>query len=188
MRAGLLLLAAALPTAAFAQGFGPLRWDYVAGSLIGSEFDNLGLEIEGSTAVTDNLVVFGSYRDFEPNGNIDRETLQVAVGHLWNFRPNIDFMASLGYADNKIDHPLQPRNESGLVLGGLLRGWLTRRVELSGGVFLDNSLGSSTEVVLEFGGQFFHGSNLSIGGRIRADEDDDMLAAGIRFYFGASRR
>jgi len=188
MRARILLLIALLPATTLAQGFGPLRWDYVAGSLIASDLDDLGFEIEGSTAVTRNLVVFGSYRDFRPTERTDRETLQIGVGQRWNIRPNIDVMASLSYADSEIERRGRVRDEEGLVLGGHVRGWLSRRVELSGAVLLDNSLGSSTEVVLEFGGQFFRGRNLSYGGRIRAEEDDEVVAAGVRFYFGASQR
>jgi hypothetical protein len=184
----LLLLAMALPSAAFAQGFGPIRWDYVAGNFIASELDDIGIELEGSTAVTRNLVVFGAYRDYEPGGNVDRETLQIGVGHRWNVRPNLDLMVSLSYADNEIDRRMRNSDEEGLILGGQLRGWLSQRLELSGAILLDNSIGSSTDVVIELGAQFFSGANVSFGGRIRADEDDEVLAGGIRFYFGASRR
>jgi hypothetical protein len=184
----LLLLVIVLPSAAFAQGFGPIRWDYVAANLIASELDDIGIELEGSTAVTRNLVVFGSYRDYEPDGRIDRETLQIGVGHRWNARPNLDFLLSLSYADNEIDRRMRNSDEEGLILGAHLRGWLSQRFELSGAVLLDNSIGSSTDVVIELGAQFFSGPNVSFGGRIRADEHDEVLAGGIRFYFGASRR
>lgn len=188
MKLRLLLFILAAPASAFAQGFGPIRWDYVAAGAIAADIDQLGFEIEGSTAVTPNLVVFGGYRDFDPSRRVDRKSAYIGVGRRLNLRPNLDLLASMSYADNEIDNPARSVDEEGVVFGGLVRGWLTRRVELSGGVQLDNSLGSSTEVVLEFGGQFHRGSNLSFGGRIRADEDDETIAAGIRFYFGASRR
>jgi hypothetical protein len=188
MRRLLLLLAATLPVSGFGQGFGPLRWDYVSGNLMAADLDDIGYEIEGSTAVTDRLVVFGGYRDFKPGKRTDRQTVQIGVGHRWNIRPNIDFMASLSYADNEIDNSGRNNTEKGLILGGVLRGWLTQRIELSGAILLDDSLGSGTDVVLEFGGQFFRNRNVSYGGRIRADEHDETLAAGVRFYFGASRR
>jgi hypothetical protein len=186
-----LLLALVLPVPALAQqgaGFGPLRWDYVATSVIVPDLDDLGFELEGSTAVTERLVVFGAYRDFAPDGRVDRETLQIGVGHLWNVRQNVEVLASVSYADNEIDQPHGSIDEEGAILSGEIRGWATARFELSGKVLLDNSTGSSTDTILEFGGQFFRDRNRSFGGRIRADEEDTMLFLGARFYFGASRR
>jgi len=58
----------------------------------------------------------------------------------------------------------------------------------AGAVMLDNSTGSSTDTILELGGEFFRVRNRSLGGRIRADENDTTLFLGARFYFGASRR
>jgi hypothetical protein len=186
-----LLFALLLPLPARAQsgaGFGPLGWDYVAASVIVPDLDDLGFELEGSTAVTRKLVVFGGYRSFAADSRIDRTTLQIGVGHLWNARQNIEVLASVSYADNEIDLPLRSIDEEGVILAGEIRGWATARFELSGTVMLDNSVGSSTETILEFGGQFFRDRNRSLGGRIRADEDDTTLFLGARFYFGASRR
>jgi hypothetical protein len=184
----LLLLSLATPACAFGQGFGPLRWDYVAAGVIAAELDRIGYEIEGSIAVTPDIIVAGGYRDFDPGERIDRRTAHIGVGYRWNLRPNLDILASISYADNEIDNPAQTVDEEGLVLGGQIRGWLTRRIELSGAVLLDNSLGSSTEVVVEFGGQFHRGRNLSFGARVRAEEGDEVVIGGVRFYFGASRR
>jgi hypothetical protein len=186
-----VLFALLLPLPALAQsgaGFGPLGWDYVAASVIVPDLDDLGFELEGSTAVTRKLVVFGGYRSFAADSRIDRTTLQIGVGHLWNARQNIEVLASVSYADNEIDLPLRSIDEEGVILAGEIRGWAAARFQLSGTVMLDNSVGSSTETIVEFGGQFFRDRNRSLGGRIRADEDDTTLFLGARFYFGASRR
>jgi len=191
MKTRLLLLALMLPVPVLAQqnpGFGPMRWDYVSASLAVPELDELGLEITGSTAVTERIVVFGGYQDFAPDGRVDRETLKIGVGHLWNVRQNVEVMASVSYADNEVELPRRTLDEEGLIFAGEIRGWLTARFELSGTVMLDNSIGSNTDTVLELGGQFFEGRNHSYGGRVRVDEDDTMLFLGARFYFGASRR
>jgi hypothetical protein len=188
MRICLLLLAISLPLSAAAQGFGALRWDYVAASLAAPEFDELGYEFKGSTAVTENLVVFGSFLDFDPNASIDRKLLMIGVGRKWNIRPNIDVMASASYGDNKIVEAGVEVDEEGVIIGFEVRGFATARLELNGGVQLDNSAGSNTDTSVEFGAEFFRQRNISFGGRIRADEHDTTLFAGLRFYFGASRR
>ena len=188
MRHGLLLLAAMLPLSASAQGFGALRWDYVSASLVVPELDELGMELEGSTAVTANLVVFGAFSDYEPENDLKRRTLEIAVGRRWNIRPNIDVLASIGYADNEVERGNTPADEEGIVVGLHVRGWSTSQLELNGAVLLDNSLGSNTETIVEFGTEYFRGRNVSYGGRIRAGEDDTVLLLGAHWYFGASRR
>jgi hypothetical protein len=183
-----LLFALLTPLPAAAQGFGAVRWDYVTGNLAVPELDEIGIEIAGSTAVTNDLVVFGYYRDFEPDEGADRKTLAIGVGHRWNVRPAIDVLASIAYADNEIDVPGIAEDEEGVVLGGHVRGWASQRMELNGAVLLDNSAGSSTETVVEVGAQYFRARNWSYGGRVRAGEDDTALFLGVQFYFGASRR
>jgi hypothetical protein len=188
MRFCLLLLAVVLPLSAAAQGFGALRWDYVAASMVTTELDEFGYEIKGSTAVTDHLVVFGAWLEFEPNEHIDRQLLTIGVGRVWNFRPNMDFMMSAIYGDNEIVESGIELEEEGVIVGFEVRGWATGRVELNGAVQLDNSAGSNTDIVLEFGAEFFRRRNVSYGGRIRSDDYETTVVAGLRYYFGASRR
>jgi len=190
MKQCLVLLVAIFPTAALSQNnFGPLRYDYVSASLVVPELDELGIEIGGSTAVTEEFIVFGRYRDFEPGNRVEIESLQIGVGHIWNIRPSIDFVATLSYADNEIDPPgLSSIDEEGLIVGAHVLGWATGKIELGASVMLDNSTGSSTDTVLELGAQYFQGANWSYGGRVRNDDDDTTLFLGVRLYFGASRR
>jgi hypothetical protein len=188
MRFCLLILASSLPLAAAAQGFGAVRWDYVAASVVAPEMDEFGYELKGSTAVTDNLVVFGSFLDFEPNEDVDRKLLAIGVGRRWNVRPNIDIMASASFGDNELVERGIEVEEDGVIVSFDVRGWATARIELNGAVLLDNSAGSNTEVVMEVGAEFDGRRNVSYGGRIRNDESDTTLIAGLRFYFGASSR
>jgi hypothetical protein len=186
----LVLVAALLPLSGLAQeDYGPLRYDYITASLVMPELDEIGFELDASIGVTEDLIVFGAFRTWEPGHRVDIDTLQIGVGHIWPIQPNVDVIASLSYADNDIDRPGPGRaDEEGLVLSGQVRAWATPRIELAGSVSLDNSTGSSTDTILEMGLQYFHETNLSYGGRIRADEDDTVLFLGARFYFGASRR
>jgi hypothetical protein len=188
MKIRLFLLAALLPVGASAQGFGPIRWDYVTANLMLTDLNEPGFELDGSTAVTENLVVFGVYRDYVAEKHVDQRAVQLGVGRRWNVRPNIDVMLSASYGDNEIDNRGVKKDDSGLVLGFHARGWVTARMELNGAVMLDNSIGSRTETVIEGGIQFFRNRNWSYGGRIRDDERDTAVAVGGRFYFGASRR
>jgi hypothetical protein len=188
MRSCVLLLCLALPLSAAAQGFGAVRWDYVAAGVVAAELDEIGYELRGSTAVTEKLVVFGSWLDFEPNEDIDRNLLAIGVGRRWNVRPNIDVMLSASNGDNELVERGIKIEEEGVIVGFDVRGNVSSRVELNGALLLDNSFGSSTEVVLELGAEFSGRRNVSYGGRIRNDESDTTVIAGLRFYFGASSR
>ena len=190
MKRILFVIAAVLPVASYSQDApAPLRYDYVGVSLLVPELDEIGIALEGSTAVTRNLVVFGQYLSYEPNNRIDLKTLQIGVGRIWNIRRNVDFVASVSYSDNDVDTPGRSSvEEEGIVIGGQVRGWATDRLELSGAAFLDRSRGSSTDTVIELGVQFLTEPRLSYGGKVRIDEDDSTVSLGVRFYFGASRR
>jgi hypothetical protein len=185
-----LVAAALVPVAAFCQDPPiPLRYDYVGANLAVPDVDELGVDLEGSTAVARELIVFGRYLNYEPRNRVDLTSLQIGVGKVWNVRRNVDFIASLSYASNQIDTPAGPSRENeGLIVGGQLRGWATNRIELSGAVMLDHSKSSSTDTVVELGVQYLTKPQLSYGGNIRVDEDDSTVSGGLRFYFGASRQ
>jgi hypothetical protein len=172
-----------------AQGYGPLRYDYLMANLILTDIDEIGIELHGQTAATDHFIVSGAYQDWEPTDTVKRETLRIGVGYRFDVRPNLDFIASAHYADNKIDIGSQTNiDEKGMILSALFVGWLTPRFELSGEVMLDGSTGSSTETILELGLQYMRYRDVSFGGRLRIGEDDEALVIGARWYFGASRR
>jgi len=186
MRFCLLLLAAALPLSVAAQESRAVRWDYVSGSFVAAEADEIGYELKGSTSVTDKLVVFGTWLDYEPNEDLDRNLFAIGVGRRWNIRPNIDVMASASFGGNDLVERGVEVEEEGVILGFDIRGWAAPRVEINGALMLDNSASSSTEVVMELGAEFSGRRNVSYGGRIRNDESDTTVIVGIHFYFGAS--
>jgi hypothetical protein len=190
MKRFLFVAAAALPLGAYSQEpTVPLRYDYVGASLVVPDIDELGIALEGSTTVSQNLIVFGQYSNYEPHNGLKIDSLQIGVGRVWSVRRNLDFVASASYSKNNIDTPsFAGDKQKGVIVGGQLRGWATNRIELSGAVLLDHSKSSSTETIVELGVQYLTEARLSYGGIIRVDDDDSTVAMGMRFYFGASRR
>lgn len=169
--------------------FGPLPYDYFTANLVMYDLDETGIELGASFEVANRTHVFAEYLDHELGNGFDRTTLQIGGGYRWDLRPNLDFVAKAALADTEIDFPGgNDFEDEGLIVSGALRGWVNRNLELSGELFLDDSIGSSTETILEFGGQYYLRGNLSVGGRIRIDEDDTSLFLGARFYFGDSAR
>jgi hypothetical protein len=163
----------------------PLDYDYVFGSLAITELDSGGLEIGGSFALAQNFHLFGGYQDWELNDNVDRSILQVGGGYHWDLSQNLDLTVGLALAKSELDTPGPGEfDDEGLILSAGLRGWITDQVELSGEILLDDSLGSDVESVLEVGGQYHLSDQMSLGGRVRVDEEETTLFLGGRFHFG----
>lgn len=162
----------------------PSSYDFVFGSLALSELDAGGVEVGGSFSLAPQVYLFGSFQDWEVNEVVDRTILRVGGGYYWNISENLDLDVGAAFADSEIDRPgPNDVDDDGLILHAGLRGWITPNVELSSFLFLDDSLGSDTDTVIELGGQYFTRNDLSIGGRVRVDEDDTVLFFGVRFYF-----
>jgi hypothetical protein len=172
---------------AFAQGTTdrPFSYDYLTGGLALTELDAGGLEIGGSFSLSPNVHTFASYSDWEINQNVDRSILQLGAGYHWDLSPNLDLVATIAYADSKLDRPgPSDIDDDGLILGIGLRNWLSDSVETYADFLLDDSLGRNVDSVLRLGGEYHINPQFSIGGRVRVDEDETTLFLGGRFYFG----
>jgi hypothetical protein len=167
-----------------AESFRDFPYDYVEANYINTELDAGGLELVGSLALRPDIRVSASYLDQSFGGGVDRNTLKLGAGYHWELKPKLDMLLDLGYGSSKTKHRNQARiDDNGFVLGARLRGWMTRDVELSGAVLLDDSNGPAGNLVLEFGGQYYLRDGLSVGGRVRTDDDATALFLGARFYF-----
>ena len=171
------------------QSFGALPYNYLFASLAMTELDSGGIELGGSFEITQRIHVFVSYQDWELGENTDRSLLQIGGGYRWDLSTNLDAFARLSFGDSDLDRSGRASiDDEGILMSGGLRGWMTDQLELSGEVILDDSLGSDVDVALEFGGQYYVDDQLSVGGRIRLDEDETTLFLGGRFYFRGSGR
>ena len=167
----------------------PLPYDYVFANYAMTELDSGGVELGGSIEAASRIHVFGAYQDWEVNDDFDRTAYHVGGGYHWTLSPRTDFVAKLAYANTELDRPGQAPDldEEGLIASGEFRAWVGQRLELSGELFLDDSL-DDLETIVELGAHFHRKNTLSLGGRLRFDEEDTTLLLGARFYFGPSAR
>jgi hypothetical protein len=178
------MLAAASATAQEANR--ALPYDYVFANYAMAELDSGGVELGGSIEVASRIHVFGAYQDWEVD-DFDRTAFHLGGGYQWALSPRTDFVVKLAYAQTDLDLSSEAPNldEEGLFVSGEIRSWVGDRLELSGELFLDDSL-DDLETVIELGAQFHRRNTLSFGGRLRVEEDDTTLLLGARFYFGPS--
>jgi hypothetical protein len=184
LAAGALLVGAAAQ--AQQQDYGPFPYNYAYANYAMTDASSGGFELGGSVEVMDRVHAFASWKDWELGNNFDRRTWQIGAGYRWGLAPNADVIAHVAYANSRLSRPGPPPtiSNSGAILGGTIRGWITRNTELSGSLLLDRSLRNGTDAVLEFGGQYFINDTFSIGGRLRLDDDDSTVFLGGRYYFG----
>jgi hypothetical protein len=164
-----------------------LPYDYVFANYAMAELDAGGLELGGSIEVANRIHVFGTYQDWEGDDDFERTAFYLGGGYHWTLSPRTDFVAKLAYAQTELELSSQASDldEEGLIVSGEIRSWVGERLELSGELFIDDSL-DDLETVVELGAQFHRKNTLSFGGRLRVEEDDTTLLLGARFYFGPS--
>jgi hypothetical protein len=185
-----LCTAYAQPAQAQAQSATPFPYTFAYVNYAMTDVSSNGFEIGGSIEVTDEIHAFLAYQDWEFSNNFDRRTWQLGAGYRWALSPNADVIAHAAWGDTRIRRPGPPPNidNSGLIIGGTIRGRAAENLELVGSILLDNSVRSGVDAVLEFGGQYYFNSAFSLGGRIRLDEDDSTLFLGGRYHFGGGLR
>jgi hypothetical protein len=189
MQIAALGVALAAASAAAQEANRPLPYDYVFANYALTELDSGGIELGGSIEVANRIHVFGAYQDWEVDDDFDRTAFHVGGGYHWTLSSKTDLVVKLAYANTELDLSNQSTDldEEGLFVSGEIRSWVGQRLELSGELFLDDSL-DDLETVVELGAQFHRKNTLSFGGRLRIDEEDTTLLLGARFYFGPSAR
>lgn len=183
-------LALGLSTANAQQQTTPFPYTFAYANYAMTDVSSSGFEIGAQVEVVDRIHAFASWQDWELSNNFDRRTWQLGAGYRWALSPNADVIAHVAYGDTRISRPGPPPDlkDSGLIAGGTIRGRAAENLELTGSILLDNSVRSGVDAVLEFGGQYYFNANISLGGRVRLDEDDSTVFLGARYHFGSGWR
>jgi hypothetical protein len=177
---GLAALAAALPLASYAE---TMDYSYAEIGYVDTEFEGRGFDVDGdgfalrgSVAVNQTFFVFAGYEDIGLDEGVDLTTLNVGGGAHWPLNDRLDIVGRLGIVQAEIEAGPFEEDEDGFLLGARLRGAVSPKFELEGGVdYMDIDTGEDTFVVLEgryfFVDQFAGGLGLQIG--------DDVTSIGL---------
>ncbi|HEX7012373.1 MAG TPA: outer membrane beta-barrel protein [Steroidobacteraceae bacterium] len=177
---GLTALAAALPLASYAE---TMDYSYAEIGYVDTEFEGRGFDVDGdgfalrgSVAVNQTFFVFAGYEDIGLDEGVDLTTLNVGGGAHWPLNDRLDIVGRLGIVQAEIEAGPFEEDEDGFLLGARLRGAVSPKFELEGGVdYMDIDTGEDTFVVLEgryfFVDQFAGGLGLQIG--------DDVTSIGL---------
>lgn len=183
--AGLGLAGPALATDAFSYSYVELGW-------INSEIDDLnadgdGFGIRGSMEFTPALHAFASYsdQDFDVGGtDVSGETLEIGAGYAWTLGPKLDVVGRLLYSDVSVDVPgFGGASDSGIGVGGYLRGKPMDRMELTGGLDLVDYDESGSDTSFGIGARFFFTESFAAGADVSFNDDGTTYMLGGRFSF-----
>jgi hypothetical protein len=173
----------------FSYSFVELGW-------MQSEIDDLdadgdGFGIRGSMEFTPALHGFVSYsdQDFDFAGlTATGETLEIGVGYAWSLSQNIDVVGRVLYSDVSVEAAGVSADDSGIGIGGYLRGAPTDRLELTGGIDLIDYDESGSDTAFGVGALFHFTKMFSGGLSMTFNDDGTQYMLGGRMNFGNGKK
>lgn len=179
-----IILAAALPGAALAEGFSfkdprPsfFNYNYVEARYVDRDSNLDGFSVEGSNDVAQNINVLAGFAMLSTSG-VDYSQLNIGVGYHFSLpnQPTTDafFDAGLIRADNDVD------DEIGLWMRGGVRHQAFDQLELQGAIAYEDVFDG--DVTIEFGGLYKLSNQWHAGASYKL-ADDDTLNIRLRYYY-----
>ncbi len=176
----IVLSVLALPGIAAAQAFNYRNVDltYLLSAEIdgngGSDVDGDGLLLRGSLPVYENFFVLAEFESLNFDFDIDVTRFAIGAGGHWPINNKIDIVGRIGIVNLQVDVGRFDDDDTGLFIGGRVRGMVTPQLELEGGVELQQaevgSIDSDTYLVGEaryhFNSQWSAGVLVNLGGDI----------------------
>lgn len=187
LRSTLLVILFAFSGAAFADDF---NYNYVQISYGEAEIDNTGgLDgdgpgIFGSVALSEKIHLFGEYQVADFGQGVDLGQLEAGLGYVFNVSETVDIIAKAAYVNMEVDTPQGSVDENGYAIGAGIRGMLTERVELNGGLDLVDLDESDSETRAKAGILFNITDSISVGANGTWWDDVTVYQLTARFDFG----
>lgn len=167
-----------------------MSYTYLEGDYVSSSFDNPGNDVDGdgvgvkgSFSVTDQLFLLGDYTYQDLDGNVDLDELELGIGGHMPLADGLDLIGTLSYLYTNVDYGPGDTDDDAIGLGVGLRGRLTDRFELQGGVqYADLEL-LRDDILLSLGGRYYLTPQLALGAGVEAGDDVTTWNAGVRYEF-----
>lgn len=187
LRSTLLVILFAFSATAFADDF---NYNFVQIGYGEAEIDNTGgidgdgPSIFGSVAVSDRFHVFGEYQTADFGQGVDLSQLEAGLGYNVPVSEKVDIVARLSYINMEVDSPQGSVDESGYAIGAGIRGMVSERVELNGGLDFVDLDESDSETRAKAGILFNVTDSISIGANGTWWDDVTVYQLTARFDFG----
>lgn len=184
------LLATVLSTSASASAQDEaMSYTYIDGGYVNTEIDHPlnvdgdGLGVRGSFAITDRVFLLGDYTSQDLDYNIDFDQLEVGVGGHMPLADALDVVGSVSYLYTDVDVGPGDTDDNAIGLGLGLRGQLTDRLEIEGGVQYADVNVLRDDLLVSFGGRYYVTPQFALGAGVEAGDDMSMWNMGVRYEF-----
>ncbi len=187
LRSTLLVIFFAFSASVYAD---ELSYTYVQIGYGEAELDNSGgidgdgPSIFGSAAVSENFHIFGEYGTADFGLGVDLNQLEAGLGYNTALSENLDIVGRLAYVNMEVDSPLGSVDENGYAVGVGLRGKVSERVELNGGLDFVDLDESDSETRAKAGFLFNFTDSFSVGANGAWWDDITVYQLVARFDFG----
>jgi hypothetical protein len=167
-----------------------LNYTYLEGGYVSSSFDNPGddvdgdgVAVDGSLAVTDRLFLLGEYSNQDLDSNLDLDKLELGLGGHMPLADGLDVVGTVSYVYTNVDFGPGDADDDAIGLGVGLRGRLTDRFEMQGGVkYADIEL-LSDDILFSVDGRYYFTPQLALGAGAEAGDDMSVWNVGVRYEF-----
>ena len=151
----------------------------------GISVDGDGYGISGSFEVGESWFVTASYGTLDFDFGVDLDQLSIGGGFYMDLSDRADFYAAISYIQAEISAPgFGSADEDGYGVTVGLRGMVTDKVELSGGISYSDLGDGADGTAFGAGALYSFTDTFALGVNIETDDDVTVYGIGGRFYFG----
>ena len=187
LRSSLIVLALAISSASYAEGFDYTYADLSYGII---NFDDLdvdgdGFGLGGSLAINPDFHVFAGYQSAGLDFGVDVSTFAVGIGYNTELSPTVDAVARLSYEYAEVDAPgFGSVDDSGFGFGVGLRFAASDVVEIAAGIDYVDFGDGGDDTGLNLGGFYSFTEAFDVGLTGSWSDDTSTYALTGRWYFG----
>jgi hypothetical protein len=136
-----------------------------------------GIEFGGSYRINEKFYGLASFQDLDVGpGNGSREFLEIGGGYIYPHK-KVDMALEFSL----IDADFGGNSENGFSLAAGGRSYLSPEFEVR--AYVKHIDVNNSDTFIELGGDYFLGTNISIGFTLEVSSDLDALTFGGRYYF-----
>lgn len=144
--------------------------------------DGDGFSLGGSYEIADNFFISGYYDDYSLDFNVDGEWLEVGGGYFHTLDDDLDFVATLSYAELELSSGGMSTDTDGIVLGGGIRAQLGDKLQVD--AMLEYFDFENSDTGIELRGRYYINPQFSAQLKLKVVSDVEIISIGVRTEFG----
>jgi hypothetical protein len=147
------------------------------------DVDGDGFSVGGTFTVAENFFIGGSWENYDFDGGVDGEWLELGGGYFHSLSEDLDFVATLNFVDVEVSSRNVSIDDDGLALAGGIRVKLADSVEVDALIEHVNMDESDSDTGIEIRGRYYFSEEFAVQVKLSTVNDFDTFSIGIRGEF-----